>query len=81
MIEVAELAFDGAVVDGQDLDLVVDHAFRQYAPAQADGDHHLEGLEVVGGHRDFHREAVTREGVDDDATREGQVARQHGVVL
>ena len=57
--------------------LLIEHGARQHAPGQADGHHHLDGLQVVGAHRDVGCQALGFEQTMDDMVGKGITAREH----
>ena len=61
VIDNTQFPGQGRLIHRQWFDLRIQHRRRQYRPAQTDGSHHFDGLQVVGGNGHFDLQPVFTE--------------------
>ena len=71
VVDAAELALQADAGQLQHAYLGVDHAARQHAPGQADGDQHLDGFHIVDAHAHPGCQAVLGKQLADDLVGKG----------
>ena len=76
----AQLTLQTQALDLDALHLVVQQGVRQQAPTQPGGYQHVQGFEIIGGHRHVQAGVQSRHRLLQDAAGIGGLAGQHGRV-